>query len=97
MQLFESGADGNVTWISKKGTVGTSPVVTETMSNARHIVLYNIHASNTIYFTLDGTTPTSSSFNLLAGASISMDGLPATASLKLLGSGSGTTYSLLGW
>jgi hypothetical protein len=95
MQLFEQGADGNVTWTNKAITVGAS-VVTQAMGNARHIVLYNSGSTN-IYFTLDGTTPTSSNFLLAATASISMDGLPATANLKLLSSAAGGSVSVLGW
>lgn len=96
MQLFEQGADGNVTWTNTTITVGTS-VVTQSMGNARHIAVLNNNSSNTLYFTLDGSTPASSSFNLPPSNSISLSGLPAIATLKLLSSGAGSSVSILGW
>lgn len=96
MQLFEQGSDGNVTWTNTVLTVGTTPVVTQAMNNARHIVISNISA-NAIYFTLDGSTPSSASFTLNAGQAISMDGLPATANLKLLASGASSSVAVIGW
>lgn len=97
MQLFEQGADNNVIWTNQESSIGTG-VTTVNMNNARHIIVYNRHASNTVSFTLDGVTPVvGTTFTIAAGASVSMDGLPAISSLKLIASGASTNVSILGW
>lgn len=96
MQLFEQGADRVITWVNQQSSVGTG-TTTVNMQNARHIVISNTHASNALFFTLDGSTPTSSNFHINAGQSLSMDGLPAIDTLKLVASGASTPVQILGW
>lgn len=97
MQLNELGSDWrgftNIS-VALSGSVQTITV------NApfRHLVINNI-GSSIIYFTLDGTTPTTANFQISGGQSFSIDGLPAigVGNLKILGSAASGTAAILAW
>jgi hypothetical protein len=96
MQLFEMGADGNGSFTSTNTTLTTSVQTATLAYPSRHIML-NCIGSSTVYFTLDGSTPTSSSFNLSGGQLLPLVGLPAITSVKFLGSAASGSLSILAW
>jgi hypothetical protein len=98
MQLFELGADGNVAFTSTNVAI-TGSIQTITLNYpSRHIVINNIGTTN-LFITLDGTNPTTASFEIIGGQSLAMDGLPAVGinSLKVLGSAAAGTVAVLAW
>lgn len=97
MQMFEQSADQNVLYTNT--TVAYTAAV-QTLNfawPARHIIINN-SGTSTLAFTLDGSTPAlATSANFPGGAIISMDGLPASRTLKYIASAASGSINVFAW
>lgn len=81
------------------GTVGTTAAVALVANTGRNfLTIQNTSASNSLSFTVDGSTPISTSKGFLlsaAGGAVTFDVFVPTGAITVIGSAAGTTYELL--
>ena len=90
---------GNIT-SQYSGNIGTSPILAQVPANANRqfVMIQNVHASNNIAFSFDGTTPalnTAGSFMLSSNQAVILDVMVVTNAINFIASGATTPVTVI--
>ena len=86
---------GNMTSINS--SVGGTAATVALVAPSFNLVLRNTHASQTLYFAVNGLAATTSNFAIPAGQQVEYHGVTAIPQISVIGSNSSTAYSLFAY